>query len=834
MEIDVASSGFADGTISLMDENANSPGPLDPSVLYDQENHVSSAVWDGQERGVLRCHEHTSKLGEWRLTHQQIELVEKAGFGYLRRLPSISLDNPLISALIERWRKETNTFHFRVGEMTITLEDMALLLGLAIDGEPVLGVTYTSCKPICEKFLGKIPDAGYMSGGMVKLSWLKEFFSQCPEDAPLEEIERHTRAYLLYLVGSTIFSTTTGNKVPIMYLPLFDNFEKAGSYAWGAAALSFLYRALGRATLKSQSTISGCLTLLQCWSYFHLNIAQPKFYQEPVRNCFPFVHWWKGKQSAATVKRDIVYYRKALDSLNPNDVDWLPYNNVDSRLIPENVTSSLILGRSKTMLICFDKAERHLPDRCLRQYGMLQGIPLDVEHWERKTRGVDSGIHLSGKMESELNEWSARYHHIVQDDGGVDESEYMNWYFSITRKYVGRPVSPLPQIQQTVTFRTKKKRMSSGLRDIAHIADTFVTEGLDPMQFESISRIRAIVHDCLGDEVGVTSVAPAPAAAAMTALDTPQVELGKRKREKERVRRNTKVKGKRKRKEDSIHCYTSKDMNPVHIYNAAFRAEQSHLCCHCHAFGHQVAFSQLEHLHNKLAKKMRKKEKARKRASKKASRKRKKKDDTVKCDADGENTQYEFDNAAVKDNDNLIQQTCATSNDYQVQLFHAADEGVCSPPYHADVEFVDSKPCHADGGGAESSQPDGGFDDSQPRHAVLEGEQSGSYGTAADGEGTESSRPDCASQATHVAVEGEQSVSCHASIDVAESCHAGNKVVGSNLTELGNEINDLNQSPVTGESLPQTEVASKAVPESSIKPVDDVAQDADGRDEAVK
>lgn len=197
------------------------------------------------------------------LTEKQIELVKKAGFGYLRMIPAISLDNPLISALVERWRRETNTFHFTVGEMTVTLEDVAYLLGLPVDGEAVIGVTYTSCEAVCIRLLGKAPDSGYTSGGMVKLSWLKETFSQCPEDASMEDIERHTRAYLLYLVGSTIFSTTTGNKVPVMYLPLFENFDEAGKYAWGAAALSFLYRALGNASLRSQSTISGCLTLLQ-------------------------------------------------------------------------------------------------------------------------------------------------------------------------------------------------------------------------------------------------------------------------------------------------------------------------------------------------------------------------------------------------------------------------------------------------------------------------------------------------------------------------------------------------------------------------------------------
>jgi hypothetical protein len=204
-------------------------------------------------------------------------LVEKAGFRYLRSIPAISLDNPLISALVERWRRETNTFHLNVGEMTVTLKDVALLTGLAIDGEPVIGLTHTSCSSVCERYLGRAPESGYTSGGMVKLSWLKEFFSRCPDDAPIEVIEQHTRAYLLYLVGSTIFSTTTGNKVPVMYLPLFENFVRCGQYAWGAAALSFLYRALGNASLKTQSTISGCLMLLQVFVLFFLTLLPLSF-----------------------------------------------------------------------------------------------------------------------------------------------------------------------------------------------------------------------------------------------------------------------------------------------------------------------------------------------------------------------------------------------------------------------------------------------------------------------------------------------------------------------------------------------------------------------------
>lgn len=107
------------------------------------------------------------------------------------------------------------------------------------------------------------------------------------------------------------------------------------------------------------------------------------------------------------------------------------------------------------MLICFDKAERHLPDRCLRQFGMNQTIPEDVQKWERKSRGVDGGVDLSLKMESELNEWSRRRLHIVEAEEDVEESEYMQWYLNITRKLVGRPIPISSEFQMMVSLGIK-------------------------------------------------------------------------------------------------------------------------------------------------------------------------------------------------------------------------------------------------------------------------------------------------------------------------------------------------------------------------------------------
>jgi hypothetical protein len=44
-------------------------------------------------------------------------------------------DLSLLSALLDHWMPKTHTFHFTVGEMTVTLQDMSLLMGLLCAGE---------------------------------------------------------------------------------------------------------------------------------------------------------------------------------------------------------------------------------------------------------------------------------------------------------------------------------------------------------------------------------------------------------------------------------------------------------------------------------------------------------------------------------------------------------------------------------------------------------------------------------------------------------------------------------------------------------------------------
>ena len=53
------------------------------------------------------------------------------------RSKRVAIDQPLLTCLVDRWRPETHTFHFRWGEMAPTLQDVSYLLGLPLAGEPI-------------------------------------------------------------------------------------------------------------------------------------------------------------------------------------------------------------------------------------------------------------------------------------------------------------------------------------------------------------------------------------------------------------------------------------------------------------------------------------------------------------------------------------------------------------------------------------------------------------------------------------------------------------------------------------------------------------------------
>ncbi|KAA8537955.1 hypothetical protein F0562_027464 [Nyssa sinensis] len=157
--LDWGESGMAvaDGLLNLLKmetvhREVVDPGPIDGSVLYMQSTHRTSPIWEGQDLGVFHCRRSDNLLRRPRQLDERIKrYLLEAGFYGAYRVGFIQLDWALITALIERWRVETHTFHLPVGECTITLQDVAILLGLLIDGAPVTGRDVASAVPMCQQ-----------------------------------------------------------------------------------------------------------------------------------------------------------------------------------------------------------------------------------------------------------------------------------------------------------------------------------------------------------------------------------------------------------------------------------------------------------------------------------------------------------------------------------------------------------------------------------------------------------------------------------------------------------------------------------------------------------
>ncbi|XP_058768389.1 serine/threonine-protein phosphatase 7 long form homolog [Vicia villosa] len=133
-----------------------------------------------------------------------VDYVKRAGFGEVMNLTHTSVDMKFILALCERWRPETHTFHLPMGECTVTLEDVYMLLGLRTNGKAVYG-NVQQPNALCVELLGVdlIEGEGQQRGrGQgIKLAGLQEAYVgiQLDQFSDEETILRKTRMYIMLL-----------------------------------------------------------------------------------------------------------------------------------------------------------------------------------------------------------------------------------------------------------------------------------------------------------------------------------------------------------------------------------------------------------------------------------------------------------------------------------------------------------------------------------------------------------------------------------------------------------------------------------------------------------
>ncbi|XP_042497362.1 protein MAIN-LIKE 1-like isoform X1 [Macadamia integrifolia] len=376
-------------------------------------------------------------------------------------------------------------------EMTITLEDVAYILGLRVIGKAVTGKMYKEAEDILGMVLGQHPsdptNTKALRSGCVKLTWLRNQFSHLQSNASEIDVIRATRAYLLHLLGTTIFANTSGNMVSVSYLPLLADFVECAEYAWGAATLAFLYRALMRASRKNTANIGGSMTLFTVWAYERLGVGRP----DVVRLCRPFPRAvrWKCRRRTDNIHNCYRPYRQELDQLKECEVNWQPYATLASAPLVGLIGS--YIGLARTWLIHFNVVEMHLPDRCLRQFGLEQNVPQSVARWQRHTV-ARLGIDYKDLFQREVSEWTYfnDSFEIVnappESNPGITQSNYLQWYLRVSHVRIHPPHEVDDQRPNEYRLKGYGDSEALDLRRLIHRVTTKLRPLLEPLLIDDV------------------------------------------------------------------------------------------------------------------------------------------------------------------------------------------------------------------------------------------------------------------------------------------------------------------------------------------------------------
>lgn len=102
----------------------------------------------------------------------------------------------------------------------------------------------------------------------IPLQFLVDNILEVTNDDEEDVIQTKAREYLLYLLGSAIFSDKSGTLVSAYYLELLMNLDTIGEWKWGAGALAYLYHQMGMALRDCCKQITGFLPFLEVIKIF--------------------------------------------------------------------------------------------------------------------------------------------------------------------------------------------------------------------------------------------------------------------------------------------------------------------------------------------------------------------------------------------------------------------------------------------------------------------------------------------------------------------------------------------------------------------------------------
>ncbi|MQL67812.1 hypothetical protein Taro_000142 [Colocasia esculenta] len=178
--------------------------------------------------------------------------VAQMGFGHLLAVRPFHVDVPYLEALRERWDEDCKAFVMPWGHMIPTLEDVAYLTGLSVQGEPLVGQERRDYhddvvellgpkfvtgrrRPIRSILLGSLSEAvGLRGGRRGALETLEEFNARVRRLIQLGDRseERSVPIFVAYLFGRLLFPTQS-SQMNCKFVLLLRDVAQAGRYTWG-------------------------------------------------------------------------------------------------------------------------------------------------------------------------------------------------------------------------------------------------------------------------------------------------------------------------------------------------------------------------------------------------------------------------------------------------------------------------------------------------------------------------------------------------------------------------------------------------------------------------
>ncbi|CAI0391563.1 unnamed protein product [Linum tenue] len=154
-------------------------------------------------------------------------MVEATGLSHLTGCMMQHLDMALVSANVERWQPDTNTFHMPFGEISILLHDVHHILRIPVDGE-LMGDE--ASQDTLKSYMGGLVrlSVDAQVGGKWKSKWYDNGDMHTEgllvRGGELKIKEMEVQCYLFVLLGSTLFVDKSRDRLrPAINLFLKDH-----------------------------------------------------------------------------------------------------------------------------------------------------------------------------------------------------------------------------------------------------------------------------------------------------------------------------------------------------------------------------------------------------------------------------------------------------------------------------------------------------------------------------------------------------------------------------------------------------------------------------------